>query len=271
MRPTSSRRGFTLLELLIAMTFVVLLATGITLSVTTALRVWKMTLRQNELHQEARAIMEVLARDLRGGYLGKSRDAGFFVGGWTGETGATATDQTAATSVVTTAPVDPLYLTSESSTAGETALLPEEMQKEWDQTVERPISDLLAVRWEWREEAGGQEAQPAGLYRSTAVVLTRDPEAQPVDQYGVELGGISTELVSEAVKSLKFRYYDGSAWVDSWDSRQQQNTLPKQVAIELELRDPSEVATERARGVSNAASPNERTYVFRNIITLAMR
>jgi hypothetical protein len=258
---------------MVALTFVALLAAGIVLSLTTALRVWRLTTEQNELNQESRAIMELLTRDLRGAFLGNSRDGGFFLGGVPESKRGVAVTQ-----YPNQTPVDPLFFTTDSSSANEVSLLPEEVQQQWDQQEEPPTSDAMAVRWEWREAATGQEAQAAGLYRTTAVILSPEPESFISEQTGELSGQVSSELISESVRGLRFRFYDGEQkqWVGYWDSRDpwdsqrptQWRRVPQAVAIELTLLDPGAAATERARSVSN---PSARTHVFTTIVTLATR
>ena len=247
-----------MLELLIAMIFVVMLATGIVMSITTALRVWKLTTEQNDLQQEARTIMDLVTHDLRESYLGVGRTGGFFIGG-------IPSDQLDTTP---TGPTDPLFLTTQSTSGEQTSFLPEEAQQQWDQTVERPISDTIAVNWQWMDATSGAGDQPAGLYRTTEIVQTMNPDNQPLDESGMALGVVTSEFVSDRVKSLRFRYYDGQQWLDSWDSRQQQLHAPQQVSVELELLDPSEPANESGTWVSNTASSGERKHVYRTVVSL---
>ena len=230
--------GFTLLELTIAMVFVALLAGGIVITVSTALKVWSKVLQANEINQEARAIVELLSRDLRGAYLGRNQDTGVFAGG------APIEDFGGLTLV------DTLELTTESSAAGNVALLPEEVRSEWNQEEQPPISDLALVRWEWRE---ARADRPAGLYRVRAVATHLEAETE----LGIEepRGGVSEELISSAVESLRLQYYDGENWMPSWDSREQDNRLPQAVAIELEL----------------APEDREQTRTFETVVSIAIK
>ena len=250
-RPTSSSRarggGFTLIELVIAMTFVALLAGGIVISISTALKVWKRVAETNELHQEARAVMELISRDLRGAYLGLQHNAGFFLG------------MPAATS---DRPMDSLYLTTQTSSAAEVGLLPDEILKDWDQTVEAPVTDLAGLFWGWQESGTGAERTPEGLYRTTFVMPVLTDEEAEEESLAVT-GEVSSEFVSEAVEELRFEYFDGESWASEWDSRERENRAPLAVAIEFVLRDPRERENIRRSGVSN---DEQRT--FRSVVTL---
>ena len=212
------QRGFTLLELTIAMTFVALVATGIAVSISTCLKVWRSSLEAAELSQEARAVMQMLSRDIRGAHVGLARDAGYFWGTPAEETGTS---------------IDTLELCTESSAPSRLALLPEEVRGEWDQAARPPLSDYVGVRYEERAVEGDE---PAGLYRIAYVVPGADPDLP--EELGLE--PTSTELVSTTVVALSFQYLDGEEWTESWETNLEDTRLPRAVAIELTLRDERE-------------------------------
>jgi hypothetical protein len=112
------------------------------------------------------------------------------------------------------------------------ALLPDEVRENWDQQVRPPVTDMVGVRWEWLAAGGGQ---PEGLYRTTSVVPSAEPEIDL--NTGAELGQVTQELISTEVEELRFRYYDGEVWQESWDWREAGNSLPLAVSIELVMRE----------------------------------
>lgn len=68
------------------------------------------------------------------------------------------------------------------------------------------------------------------------VVLVREVEENllvPVQRDPVQ------EVLAADVSGLMFRYFDGTAWEDSWDSTAQNNTLPRAVEVTLVFDDPS--------------------------------
>lgn len=232
------------------MAFVALLAGGIVISISTALKVWNRVAEANELNQEARAVMEIISRDLRNAYVGFNRNGGFFVG-------APAEDVGSST--------DELFFTTQSTSASDLGLLPEEMLAAWDQSEEVPVSDYVGVLWRWEGEEG--------LCRTTFVMPgleteeQSESEAEQADDTGLNVSGeIGSEFVSNAIEELRFAYYDGESWQTSWDSRDNDNYPPQAVAIEFVLRDPSERENERGRRVSN-----EARHTFRSIVTLPQR
>ena len=56
----------------------------------------------------------------------------------------------------------------------------------------------------------------------------------------------SRQVLAERVMGMDIRYYDGSAWLDAWDSAQQGDTRPTVVAIILQLL-PAETDEDAAR------------------------
>ena len=254
--------GFTLLELTIAMIFVGLLAAGIVITISTALNVWGKMLRTNEVNQEARAVMELLTRDIRDTYLGRNRDQGYLAGGApVDELGDLAAPGTTSDVSQAEAPVDTLELTTASSSAENTSLLPEEVRSAWDQEVRPPVSDLMLVRWAERSEEAGQRA---GLYRIRAVAS--NPQLGTTDPTtGQEIGVVSKELISDAVESLHFAYFDGENWLSAWDSRAQVNALPQAVVVQLVLND------KLLTGVPPATASRKPQHVFETMVSIATR
>jgi hypothetical protein len=203
----------------IAMSFVALLAAGITLTISTCLNVWRRSVEAAELNQEARAIIELLSRDISGTYLGLERKAGYLMG-FPAEDGKRA--------------VDTLVMCTESSNLSRAALLPEDLRATWDLATHPPVTDYVTVTYEWLTAAADA---PAGLYR-TAQLVPRGYLAMM--EPPLVTGEMAPEPISEAVVGLRFSYFDGEQWADSWATTEEDTRLPSAVAIELVLRDARE-------------------------------
>jgi hypothetical protein len=195
--------------------FVVLLAGGITLTISTSLNVWRRSQESAELNQEARAVMEMLSRDIRGAYLGIEKNAGYFFG------------------IPASANGDAfgrLEFCTESSAVVRVALAPDEYRDQWGLEIRPPATDYVAVRYELLE---AQDDARAGLYRTTWAApmfewaLEDEPQALP----------INTELISEAVMALRFEYFDGEEWLSYWETTEEAVQLPRAVAIEISVSD----------------------------------
>jgi len=211
---TRSRSGFTLLEVTIAMTFVAVLISGITLTITTCLKVWDRSRETADFNQEARAIIEVLSRDIRGAYLGLNRGGGYFLAAG-GSKGQDATPT--------------LEFTTESSII-RAALLPEAPQGTDGEQLGAPATDFVAVRYELLDE---READRPGLYRTSWVAPSAEWLAQPpgLDE------AVGTELISASIDDMRLRYWDGESWTDGWESSADNLRLPEAVEIRISLLD----------------------------------
>lgn len=200
------------------MTFVAVLVSGITLSISTCLKVWQRAQETAELNQNARAILEVLSRDVRGAYLGLYRKSGYFLGGAT-------EDQDALTGLGGL-----MEFTTESSSITQAALLPAEERADDLQETGPPVTDFVAVRYELRPDT---RTSRGGLYRVTWVA----PTAEWLEEKPDESAAVSVELISESVVGLTLRYFDGQDWMDGWATSEDDLRLPGAVAVELTLLD----------------------------------
>jgi type II secretory pathway pseudopilin PulG len=226
-RGSRADRGFTLLELTIAMTFVIVLAGGIALSISTCVNVWRRAQEMADLNQEARAVSEVLSRDIRGAYLGLNRNSGYFLG-----TAGYGYDQLA---LDPTVPSDELLeFSTESSAMTRLALMPRDQSDTQTDTEDHPVtSDFVVVRYVMHDPTGDE---PGGLWRLTWVAPRPEwlDEPPPIEE------AVSIEPISESVVGLRLEYYDGESWLSDWRTSEQGNRLPKAVAVEMRLLDSRE-------------------------------
>ena len=200
------------------MTFVAVLVSGITLSISTCLKVWQRAQETAELNQDARAILEVLSRDVRGAYLGLYRRAGYFLGGAPEDEDSLAGSGNL------------MEFTTESSAITQAALLPEEERVADLQEIGPPVTDFVAVRYELRQDTGTSRG---GLYRVTWVA----PIAEWLEEQPPESAAVSVELISESVVGFTMRYFDGESWVEDWTTSEGNLRLPGAAAVELTLLD----------------------------------
>jgi len=208
------------------MTFVVVLVAGITLSISTCLNVWRRSQESAELNQEARAVSEVLSRDIRGAYLGLNRSSGYFLG-----TAGTEAQQTLADTGLGEGEL--LEFCTESSAMTRLALMPRE-ESDPNTEEERPLtSDFVAVRYVMHDPT---QDEPGGLWRLTWVAPRPEwlDEPPPIEE------AVSIEPISESVVGLRLEYYDGESWLSDWRTSEQGNRLPKAVAVEMRLLDSRE-------------------------------
>jgi type II secretion system protein J len=200
-----SASGFTLLEVLVAMALVSVLVGGITLTISTSLRVWERSRELAELNQEARAIMEMMTRDLRGAYLGLYRQSGYFLA-------QSGTDEAT------------LEFTTENAAMARTALRPEAELVLTEESTETPTSDFVAVRY----RLIGGELTRMSLLAPKEAWLTETPETA---------GAALEDILSDSVAEMQLRFYDGAEWVTGWETAEEDRQLPRGVSIEFVLVD----------------------------------
>jgi hypothetical protein len=193
------------------MSVVAVLIGGIALSISTCLKVWERSRETADLNEEARAIIEVLSRDIRGAYLGLHRRGGYFV---------------AAQSPDTQGAGPSLEFTTESTTITRAALSPEAVMA--TEQAGPPATDYVAVRYELLNE---DQVERPGLYRVTWVA----PLADWLEKEPVTGDAMGVELISESVSNLRLRYWDGGEWRGGWETAPENLRLPNAVAVELTL------------------------------------
>jgi prepilin-type N-terminal cleavage/methylation domain-containing protein len=223
LRPATRRAGFTLLEVMLAMSIGVVLLGALYVAVDSQLRSahsGRELVEQSKLARTLLARMRVpiagainLANPSRysnpsimsGKSGGSSAAQGATSGtGTAGATGTTTSSQTTSTDAVTIpngiqgdSGVINLYLSK---------ALKDEIYTSPNGDVPPPVSDTRRVSF-W--------LTPAGLVMQEVTIVTSQdvtnlmPPNVPEDGY---------KLVAEEVRSLTFQYFDGGSWQDSWDS-----------------------------------------------------
>lgn len=95
--------------------------------------------------------------------------------------------------------------------------------------VSRPESDLKLVRY--AAETSLEDTNIVGLARSEEPLVelrTLVPESATVGT-GVETNNTSSILISDAFRFIRFRYWDGYKWLESWS----ETYLPQGVEVSL--------------------------------------
>ena len=177
------RAGFTLLELLVAILVTSILVAAIASAFSTGLRVWDYVQKKSDQNQEAAAILDAIAADMRGIWNDPQRSDKFLSCKYAGTTGADRDP-------------DALYFT---------AFLPDKEDSrilrfvEITYRLDKKSHTLLRSEKPITSE---QEEQKAQLARTA---LT----AQAVS-------AAEEEVVTENVSRFDLRFYDGGSWIDQW-------------------------------------------------------
>ena len=184
-RTITDKRGFTLLEALLAVALSSLLLLVVYTTYFSIIRSIEAASEEQDILETGRILIEVIKQDLRG--IMVSKDASF-------------------------------------------------IGKLIEQEGEEPVSKLDFVT------SSSMGSNPFG-YSEVGYYLVKDEagkrfllrrEAREVKGDPTE-GGVVYEL-SQMVESFKISFYDGSGWIDEWDSRSS-GKLPSQVRISIKVTD----------------------------------
>jgi prepilin-type N-terminal cleavage/methylation domain-containing protein len=219
-----SMRGFSLLELLVAMSLMVVVASCLYSSLYTGFRAYRSARAAVDPTSTAINVIELLKQDIRGVLPPGSHLAGAFIG--TDSGGLKGVDTDSLEFYTTHVFLDDTQLIGTTADIpvvggiGKVNLLLEEDSETRDDTyllLREVTTDLLAAR-----------------------------EIQPQEQ-----------ILCRGVVSLNLRYFDGADWLDEWDSTADANSLPLAVEIDLEVAHPDKHSQEpqKRRLVESFAIP----------------
>ena len=103
--------------------------------------------------------------------------------------------------------------------------------------VTRALTDLRLVRYSAGSDPSGTNTAIVSLHRSEEpLVEQRTPRGQIEGVAGGNEGVKRDEPLSEAIRFVKFRYFDGKTWGDAWDGI----GVPAAVEVNLAFEAPAE-------------------------------
>ena len=232
-RAATARPAFTLLEMILASTIAVLLLGALYVAMDLQLRNAEAARDVVEQTTLARALIQRIAGDITPslGQIDPSRyraSSGTAGGGGTTAaqpqtgtaaatgTGATTTDATAQAtttgSTTTTSSTSPTLIAFQGDASTLTILVTRVPRAPANaENPEAPgISDLRRVSYSL---AGG--GSPLGLARQEVLAVTSEEASDPPEEVS---DPASPLIVAPEVTGLSFSYWDGTGWLDSWDS-----------------------------------------------------
>ncbi len=209
------RRGFTLLEVLLALGSAAAIAVAITAAFQTGWRADRQASDLGETMQVARVALESLARDLSALTPEPSSLNPGLVGQDADNNGMPAD----AIWLVSTSNVPALRATADAgvSSSGPGSAL--SGSRTTSALTRPPEGDLAQLEYYVGTDAA---TDPLGLVRKVRTL----PTASSTDDDAT----YEKQAIAAEVKGLNFRYYDGASWTDTWDSAAS-GTFP--VAIEV--------------------------------------
>jgi type II secretion system protein J len=196
---TTHRRqtGFTLMELLVAMSLMVVASACLYSSLYTGFRARESAEKILIPLQAAKIAMDMIKQDLRGAVVGPDEDPNILAGPFFGEDDRTGANVD--TDVVT-------FFSSHHEINGD---------------EERITCGIGMIEFSLIEPV---KEDTYTLVRYVTDNLQTEDEQEPVE-----------EVLCRNVRALNFRYYDGLRWYEDWDSTEQWDALPVAVEVMLEM------------------------------------
>ncbi len=263
--------GFTLVELLAALAISLLLIAAISAALNIYLRVTTTGQLAVERQQVTRAVLDQMTRDVASivfrpsDTLTSEPATSTSTTGGTGDVEDEAAMEEDSTSVVVEDPSGGVSSTSIGLVGDSQTLLLNISRPQRDLGYTPPLmatslttrsSDLMSVSWFLATPGGpglsgavgnlAQQRLPASERRSSvyqsAVGLARlEGDRMAIDHADLESDvdalALASQVLAPEVASLQFRYFNGTAWVDSWDSTAM-DALPLAIEVTIGYRDP---------------------------------
>jgi len=225
--PQSTRSAFTLLELLVAMSLMVVVASCLYTSLYTGFRAYRSAQAAVDPTTTALNVIELLKRDIRGVLPPGSHLAGAFIG--TDSAGLRGVDTDSLEFYTTHVYVDDTLWSGSTLATTNTPL----------------VGGIAKIDLRLEEDSETKDGTYL-LLRDVTTDLLAPKEMEPEEQ-----------VLCRDVASLNFRYFDGSNWLDEWDSTADSNSLPLAVEIDLEIahRDKHSPELQKRRLVQSFALP----------------
>jgi prepilin-type N-terminal cleavage/methylation domain-containing protein len=196
------RRGFTLLELIVAMSLMVVVASCLYTALYTGFRAYRSAQAAVDPTSVASNVIELLKQDISGVLPPGSHLAGAFIG--TDSGGIKGVDADSLEFYTTH-----IYI-NDTESAGQTVSTP----------VVGGIGKVALLLEEDSEKKDGTYL----LLRQVTTDLLAPREMAPEEQ-----------VLCSGVVSMNLTYFDGSSWVDEWDSTADSNSLPLAVEIDIQI------------------------------------
>ncbi len=197
-----SRRAFTLLELIVAMSLMVIVASCLYTALYTGFRAYRSAQAAVDPTTVAMNVIELLKQDICGVLPPGSHLAGSFIG--TDSGGVKGVDADSLEFYTTHVYVDDAQL---DGLTADTPL----------------VGGIGKVNLLLEEDSETKDGTYLLLRQVTTNLLA--PQVAEVDE----------QVLCRSVASLNFRYYDGTGWLDEWDSTADANSLPLAVEIDVEI------------------------------------
>jgi prepilin-type N-terminal cleavage/methylation domain-containing protein len=208
-RPSRQRRGFTLMEVVLAMLLVSMLAYSLYSAMHIAIAARRSAVSVVEPTRAVVVAADLMRQDLESVMPPTGIYAGQFLGTHVPGPGGDA---------------DTLLFYSMGE---DPMIIRQEQLQEQQQAIQPQQEDPLAEGFRKVELAINTAVNPPALVRR--VQRNLEPSADVK---------VAEEIICRDVRSFSLRYFDGTNWQEDWDSTVMGDVLPLSVALTIELNDP---------------------------------
>jgi prepilin-type N-terminal cleavage/methylation domain-containing protein len=205
----STRRGFTLLELIVAMGIMVLVATTLVATITSAFTLKRSAENAVEATRGTEVVGDIFVSEVANAL----QPSAYSVDTTVSVNTATAAGITADTEI-------PWYLNGPFT--GEANVV--SFYTSGTEARGAIQGDVRYIEFGLSQQKDGNNA----LVRRQRVNLLSLPEEQ-------QENGLVEEVLIQNVEAVEFQYYDGSAWQPTWDTTTNENRLPYAVSMEIRI------------------------------------
>lgn len=212
--------GFTLLEVIVAMAVVAMIAAALFASLTVAFRARQSAERGLAHIRQARVTMDLLGKDLQGALP----PTGILAGAFIAQPDATGQEMDSL-EFFSVAPPGPAI---EGAGDVQRVLLSVMTPEELAEPITEP--DTLDAREQ------GPSLKPLTDINSPQYLLVRSVTRRLLAPVTPQP---SRQVIARHVRAFVVRFYDGTQWLDTWDSTTLDNTLPLAVEITLTIDTPT--------------------------------
>ena len=245
---TTRSRGFTLLELLVAMSMMVVVGSCLYSTLYTAFNARRLSLIAVEPDTTALNVLELMKQD----FMGAVGPAGNLTGSFVATDSRFGADDTDGVIFYTTSISSSGTITAVSSgsttpvTAGSNATPGLSSSSTTNGTNTQVIGGVAKIEFALVDNE--RQSNYRLVRRVTTNLLSTNEQSEE-------------QVLCRSVQSLNFRFYDGNDWVDTWDSTSDTdaNSLPLAVEIEIAISyDPS-----HATGAASVLSYDDRITILK--------
>ena len=272
-RPIPGRRGFTLMEIILAIGLMLLLVVAVSEAIRTYTTLSTLGREEVEQAQIGRAVLQQIARDIRNVMFTEIPEEDLPIDDLGGEE-VVAEDDIAPDDLSSDATAEPLP-TGIIGTSTELTIFVRQPDRRMEYVSREEmlspkdrVSDARLLQYFLAQSGGdgvsGEFARlslGAGVVKDVVGLARMEGDqailADALDQNQIDMQVECCQLLAREVIALEFAYYSGDQWLEEWDS-EAENKLPRAIEIKISVQ----LQPEEDRSRFERAEPREEKERF---------